>query len=180
MNLVIDKILNLEPISLSHADELYRLTDDNRKFLGKWLPWVKHTNSVKDTKEFIKECQKKSKKKEGFNYVILYRNKVTGTISLVEISRFRNQAEIGYWLAEEFNGKGIMTRSCRAIVNHCFKDLNLSRVIIRCDKRNKESRKIPEKLGFYNQGILKRDGFYEDVYVDHVQYLMRRKDWSEV
>ncbi|MBK6772109.1 MAG: hypothetical protein IPG78_08290 [Ignavibacteria bacterium] len=46
MNIIIDKNLKLELISLSHVDELYRLTDDNRKFLNKWLPWVKQTNNV--------------------------------------------------------------------------------------------------------------------------------------
>lgn len=177
MILVIDKYLKLELINLSHAEELYRLTDNNRKFLDKWLPWVKHTNSDKDTKEFIKGCLKKHIKGEGFNFVILYKNKIAGNVSLVEISKFRNQAEIGYWLAEKYSGKGLMTRSCKALVDLCFDELKLNRVIIKCETRNKASQRIPERLGFYKQGVLKRDGFNNDKYVDHVQYSMFKREW---
>ena len=172
-----DKNLKLELISLSHADELYRLTDDNRIFLIKWLPWVKHTNSVKDTKDFIKGRLKNHIKKESLNFIIIYKNKIAGNISLVEISKFRNLAEIGYWLAEEYNGKGLMTRSCKALVDHCFYELKLNRLIIKCETRNKASQRIPERLGFYKQGVLKRDGFYNDKYVDHVQFSMYKLEW---
>lgn len=177
MNIIIDKNLKLELISLSHADELYRLTDDNRKFLNKWLPWVKHTNSVKDTREYIKKCLIHQKKKDGLNFIILYKNKIAGNIGIVEISKFRNQGEIGYWLAEEYNRKGLMTRSCKALIDYSFDELKLNRVIIKCETRNKASQRIPERLGFYKQGVLKRDGFYNDKYVDHVQFSMYKREW---
>ncbi len=74
MKLVIDKNLKLELLSFSHASELFRLTDDNRKFLNKWLPWVKHTNSVKDTKEFIRRMRlpKHNIKGEGLNFACYF------------------------------------------------------------------------------------------------------------
>ncbi len=179
MNLVIDKNLKLELIKLYHADELFRLTDENRKFLDKWLPWVKHTNSVKDTKQFITGCLEKHKNREGFNFSILYKNKIAGHISIVEISKFRNQAEIGYWLAEKYNRKGLMTKSCKALVDHCFEELKLNRIIIKCETRNKASQRIPVRLGFFKQGVLRQDGFYKNKYADHVQYSMFKREWMK-
>lgn len=177
MNIIIDKRLNLVQIKLSYAKELFNLTEENRVYLDKWLPWVKHTNSVKDTREYIKKCLIHQKKKDGLNFIILYKNKIAGNIGIVEISKFRNQGEIGYWLAEELNGKGLMTKSCKELVDHSFNELKLNRIIIKCETRNKASQRIPERLGFYKQGVLKRDGFYNDKYVDHVQFSMYKREW---
>ena len=179
MKLKADKSINLELINQSHAEDLYKLTDCNRKFLRKWLPWVDHTKTVDDTKNFIKRTQKKTDGNEGLQFAIKYKGKIAGMIGLVEISKVRNKTEIGYWLAEEYNGKGIMTKACKTLVDYCFNKLNLKHVIIGCDIKNKSSRRIPERLGFFKQGILKRDGYHEGIFADHVIYSMRKMEWNE-
>ncbi|MBK6772111.1 MAG: GNAT family N-acetyltransferase [Ignavibacteria bacterium] len=70
-----------------------------------------------------------------------------------------------------------MTKSCKSLIDHCFKELNLNRVIIKCETRNKASQRIPERLGFCKQGVIKRDSFYNDKYDDHVQYSMFKGEW---
>ncbi|HMS65929.1 MAG TPA: GNAT family protein [Ignavibacteria bacterium] len=179
MNKIIDKKLKLVSLKESHAKDLYNLTDTNRDYLNKWLPWVKLTNSVSDTKKFIRSSMRKSKAKKGFDCLIYYDNKIAGTIGLVEICTVRSNAEIGYWLAENFTGKGIMTKCCEVLTDHCFQKLKLNRVVIKCEVKNKASRSIPERLKFFNQGILKCDGFYNDKYVDHVQYSMFKREWGK-
>ncbi len=179
MDKIINRKLKLVSIRKSHANELFDLTNRNRVFLDKWLPWVKHTNNVSDTMEFIRTSLKKEKAKKGFNSLIYYENELAGIIGLVEICTVRSNTEIGYWLGEEYNGKGIMTKCCGALTDYCFKELNLNRVLILCEKGNKASRKIPERLGFFKQGILKRNGFYNNKYADHVQYSMFKREWKK-
>lgn len=179
MRLRVDKNTNLELINLSHANELFKLTDANRRFLKKWLPWVDHTNTVDDTKNFISRTRKNTDGNNGLQFAIKYKGKIAGMIGLVEISRVRSKTEIGYWLAEEYNGKGIMTKACKTLVDYCFKNLKLRHVIIGCDVKNKPSRRIPERLGFFKQGILKRDGFAGGKFADHAIYSMRKMEWDE-
>lgn len=179
MNTIIDKKLKLVPVSVSDAKELFDLTEENRAYLDKWLPWVNLTKSVSDSKDFIRRSIRKSKAKNGFDCFIIYNNKIAGVIGLVEICKARNVTEIGYWLGEKYTGKGIMTKSCKALTDHCFKELKLNRVIIKCEISNKASQHIPERLGFFKQGILKRDAFYKDKYADSVQYSMFKREWMK-
>ncbi|MEO8210989.1 MAG: GNAT family protein, partial [bacterium] len=177
MIILINKNLNLELLKGSHSKELFELTDYNRTFLKKWLSWVDFTITEKDTLNFIERSKKKFDANNGMEFIIKYNGKIVGEIGLVEIGKFERRTEIGYWLAENYNGKGIMTKSCRALAEYCFNTLNLTRIIIRCDVKNNPSRGVPERLGFFKQGILKRDGFENGVYVNHVQYSIRKKEW---
>ena len=170
--------LRLEFLQESYAEEIFQLTDVNRKYLRKWLPWVDKTLTVNDTLNFIKLSVNKHNSGESFNCAVFYKSKIAGVMGLTEISKFENSTEIGYWLGKEFTGKGIMTKACKRLCDYCFDDLKLNRIKIRCEKGNKASRGVPERLGFFKQGILKRDGFRNGKYVDHVQYVMYKREWK--
>lgn len=89
------------------------------------------------------------------------------------------KTSIGYWLGAEFEGRGIMVRSCRALIDYLFKELKLNRVEIRTAPGNKKSQAIPKKLGFTEEGTIRE---YEKLYtqfVDHVVYSMLAKDWDK-
>jgi ribosomal-protein-serine acetyltransferase len=82
-------------------------------------------------------------------------------------------------LGAEFEGKGIMVRSCRALTDRLFKDLKMNRVEIRVAPGNKKSRAIPEKLGFTEEGVLRE---FEKLYfefVDNAVYSMLAKEWGK-
>jgi ribosomal-protein-serine acetyltransferase len=57
-------------------------------------------------------------------------------------------AEIGYWLAEKAQGRGIVSRAVRVLVRFSFVELGVDAVLIRCARDNVKSRAIPERLGF--------------------------------
>lgn len=170
--------LRMEFLEESFAEEIFRLTDKNRKYLKKWLPWVEKTVKAEDTLIFIKNSVDNHVKGSSFNCAVFYKNKIAGVIGLTEISKFSNGTEIGYWLGKEFTGKGIMTKACKTLTEYCFDVLKLSRINIRCEKNNKASRRIPERLGYFKQGILKKDGYLNGKYVDHVQYVMYKREWK--
>jgi ribosomal-protein-serine acetyltransferase len=57
---------SLELLDVRHVDELFRLTDTNRKHLRAWLPWVDSSRSAEDTKAFIRQTQKQLAGDNGF------------------------------------------------------------------------------------------------------------------
>jgi ribosomal-protein-serine acetyltransferase len=71
-----------------------------------------------------------------------------------------------------------MTKSCRAVINYIFNELELNRVEIRAAVLNKKSRAIPERLGFTQEGIIRSAEWLYDHFVDHVVYGMLRDEWS--
>jgi ribosomal-protein-serine acetyltransferase len=152
-----DEDICLKPVNSGDAEALFRLIDRDRAYLREWLPWVDHSRSVQDTLKFIELSQEKFERKEAFSVCITHQNKIAGIIGFHYFDWSNRSTSIGYWLAQDFQGKGITTRSCALLVNYAFVELGLNRVEIRCAVKNKKSRAIPEKLNFRNEGTV-RDG----------------------
>lgn len=77
----------------------------------------------------------------------------------------------------EFRGKGIVTRAARALIDYTFDELELNRAEIHCAEGNRKSRAIAQRLGFRQEGILRRSGLLYDRYVDMVIYGMLKEEW---
>ena len=86
--------------------------------------------------------------------------------------------EVGYWLGEEHQGKGLVTAACRALVDHAFGELGLNRVVISCATENKRSCAIPERLGFRREGVQRQAEWLYDHFVDHVVYAIVASEWQ--
>lgn len=57
-------------------------------------------------------------------------------------------AELGYWIAEEYQGKGYATEVSQILIRRAFEDLNIERIYASYKKENAASRRVLEKLGF--------------------------------
>src|SRR5208337_3096322 len=151
--------IELRLLEEEHAQETFNLTDANRQHLRKWLPWVDQTRSVTDTAAFIVSCSRRFSENGGFQVVIWFKDHLCGMIGHHEIDRPNRSTSMGYWLDASHQGKGIMTASCRVMINHAFRDLDLHRVVIRCATENRRSRAIPERLGFELEGVARQSEF---------------------
>ncbi|WP_042221635.1 GNAT family N-acetyltransferase [Oceanobacillus manasiensis] len=163
----------LEP---RHAEDIFMLTDKSRSYLRQWLPWVDFTKEVSNSEEHIEGALKQFGDNNGFQAGIWYRGKLTGVIGLHGINWANKSTSIGYWLGEEFEGKGLMTSACKAVINYCFNELKLKRIEIRAATENHKSQAIPERLGFQKEGCLRSAEFLYDRYVDHYVYGLIKED----
>jgi ribosomal-protein-serine acetyltransferase len=175
---IVDKEIHLKLLEVKHSDELFLLTDRDRSHLREWLPWVDGTKVPENTKGFIKATLKAFSENNGFNAGIYYNGEIVGCIGLHGIDWNNKKTSIGYWLASNYQGKGIMTKSCKAIVNHVFYEIGLNRVEIRAADSNRRSRAIPERLGFTQEGIIRSAEWLYDHFVNHVVYGMLKADWK--
>jgi len=97
-----------------------------------------------------------------------------------DIDLMNNKAEIGYWLGYSYVGKGIMTRSCEALIRYAFDDLELNKLWIRCAVENARSCNIPKQLGFSFEGIERQGGLMHGKYMDLKVYSLLRKEWKKM
>lgn len=86
---------------------------------------------------------------------------------------------IGYWLGEKYQGKGIMTKACKALIQYCFEELNLERIEIRVATENIKSQAIPERLGFQKEGCLRNAEVLYDQYIDLYVYGLLKKEFNK-
>lgn len=168
-------------VSLSvpkYADELFKLTDKNREYLRQWLPWIDYNQKSGDTKDFIKMQLSKFHKEEALNATIFYKNSIAGVVGFNVIDQRNGIGYVGYWLGEEYTGKGIMTLAVKDLIKLGFEFYDIKKADIRCATVNKKSIAIPERLGFQKEGVIRKaEKVYENQY-DHVVYGMLKSEFQ--
>jgi ribosomal-protein-serine acetyltransferase len=170
----------LRLVEEADAEKLFDLIDRNRQHLRRWLPWLDGNMSIDDTRTFIRHSQEQYSSKKGFQSTIWSENEIAGIIGYHPIDWQNRSVMIGYWLGEQFQGKGIMTAACRALVNHAFHEFKLHRVEIKCATGNTKSCAIPERLLFTKEGIIKDGEWLYDHFVDLVLYRMLDHEWKNL
>jgi len=176
---IIESDIELKLFGIEHADELFNQIDSNRLYLRKWLPWVDTHSNVEETKEFIKSSRQQFVSNTGMQAGIWYKNELGGIISFHNMNWTNKNTSMGYWLVEKYQGRGIITKVCKTLINYAFGDLGLNRVEIKCAETNQKSRAIPERLGFKQEGIIREAEWLNDHYVNHVIYSMLSKEWLQ-
>jgi ribosomal-protein-serine acetyltransferase len=161
-----------------HAEELFALVDQNRAYLREWLPWLDQNQSVEATLLFIRSTLQQLAANEGFTAGIFQEGRLAGVIGYHRLNWASRIATIGYWLAAEHQGRGLMTLATRALVDHAFRALQMNRVEIRAAPGNTKSRAIPERLGFVQEGTLRQAERLYERYVDLVVYSMLEREWA--
>ena len=177
-SLCIDNDVVLKILEPEDADLLFALIDSNRFFLRQWLPWVDTNTTPENSKLFIQSTKEQQELNLGFQCGIWFRGVLAGIIGFFRIDWMNRSVEIGYWLGENFQGHGIMTKACHAFVDYAFYKYQLNRVQIRCATGNKKSSAIIERLGFIKEGTTRQAEFLYDRYVDLFVYGMTAGEWT--
>ena len=178
MAIPVNDTTSLEFLEEVHAVSLFNLINDNRNYLGEWLPWVDNMQSVENAKNYIAHCIRQATEKTDFAYAIIYEKKMVGRIGMHHINPQNKIGEIGYWLAGGLQGKGIVTKCCSALIHYGFNDLGLNRIEIKCATGNDKSRAIAEKLQFKQEGILRQAELLNGEFIDLYLYAMLKEEWK--
>ncbi|MRG87240.1 GNAT family N-acetyltransferase [Salinibacillus xinjiangensis] len=174
----VDDDIQLKLLEKRDAATLFKVVDHSRSYLREWLPWVDSSTTPEDYHPIIEMWLNQFAKNDGFQVAILYRQEIVGMIGYHGINWASKQTSIGYWLAKGYQGKGIITKATKALVEHAFQELELNRVEIRCGVDNTKSRAIPERLGFQQEGIVRDGEFLYDHFHDVVIYSALARDWK--
>jgi ribosomal-protein-serine acetyltransferase len=169
----------LDLLDEAQAEELFALVDANRAYLREWLPWLDQNTAVDHTRAFIRATRKQHEERNGLTCGIRLRGTLVGVIGLHAIDWPNRKTSIGYWLAQSHQGRGIVTRACRALLSYVFDELGLNCVEIGCAPGNAKSRAIPERLGFTREGVLRQREWLYDHFVDHVVYGLLAEEWRQ-
>lgn len=159
--------LFLKPITLDHAPAIFGIIDSQRQYLREWLPFIDYSKTVADTEKFIRSIPPDH---DNETFVIAYDNTIVGIIGFRDTEMNNKRTEIGYWLSQDAQGKGIVSRCLLALLAYAFADRGMNRVMIRAAVENQKSRNIPERLGFFYEGIQREgellvDGIFHDLAV---------------
>jgi ribosomal-protein-serine acetyltransferase len=162
----------------SDAAELFALVDANRAHLGPWMPWLTPYRGQEQALEFIRSTRRQLAENRGYQTAIVAGERIVGIVGFHGVDWANRSTSIGYWLAADQEGRGTMTKAVRALVDHAFDGWALARVEIRAAVENARSRAVAERLGFREEGTLRRAERVGDRWLDHVIYAMLAEDWA--
>jgi len=175
--LKVDSNIELKKIELSDSFDIFETIDNEREYLGKWLPFVALTKELKDTEKFVKSVLSIPNDNLEYTFTIRYQNEFAGMIAFKDTDKLNKKTEIGYWISEKFQKKGIVTKSVEKLCDFAFNQKQWNRVQIKCAIDNKKSINIPRRLGFKYEGI-ERQGelLSENQFTDLVIYSKFKND----
>ena len=174
----IDDELQLALIMPHYAEALYALVDQNRDYLREWLPWLDATTKQKDVEDFIKSAVTQMADGRGLTCLIVFQDNIVGVVSYNSIDASTQTGSIGYWLDQDHNGQGLMTRCVEKLIEIGFDELALRKLEIRCAVGNTKSRSIPERLGLKQEGVIRNSENLYGRYIDHAVYGVIVDEWK--
>jgi ribosomal-protein-serine acetyltransferase len=158
------------------AQVLMDLVVANHERLAPWMPWATRDRTVEQQRAWIEGCLRSETDLEG-NGIWLADGPLAGGIGM-RIDTLSNESEIGYWLDEAAEGRGLVTRACRRFIDHAFGELGLHRVVIKAAVANERSRAVAVRLGFTEEGILREaESSATGEYHDLVVYGLLDREW---
>lgn len=174
----VDEDCDLRALTERDAPALFHLSDKNRAHLRQWLGWVDANQTVEGEIAFIRSLEAEYDVNGRVTYGIYYKGQIAGTIGFNTIDWVNRKAEIGYWLGADFQGHGLITRSCKVLIDHAFHDLHLNKIEIRCATGNTRSCAVPQRLGFTHEGVSRQAEWLYDHFVDLNLFGMLATEWQ--
>ncbi len=160
-----------------HAEALFSAIDKNRTYLNQFLPWVAYTKVLSDTVSYLIQATENCNQGTELTYNIYRKDALVGRIGLHQIDHVNNNASVGYWLAEDQQGQGIISKACSMLLKIGFEDFGFHRIEILTATDNLKSSAIALRLGFTHEGVLRQLEKHKDTYLDLNIYSLLKHEW---
>ncbi|MGG3521270.1 GNAT family protein [Bacillus pseudomycoides] len=150
VNLVLRKIEEV------HLQELYSIYDNDKVF--EYCGIIPKHN-LQTVRKMIGHFDRDYHKKSRIKWGIFQKNqsdKLVGIIESMDFNQKVNMVSIGYFLVEDYWGKGIATESVRMVVKFLFEEVNVNRIQAEVMPVNEVSKKVLLKNGFIKEGVLRQ------------------------
>lgn len=181
-SILIDDDLLLRSYKYEDAAELFRCIDDSRMHLRRYLNWVDATTRIEHSQHFIQDAltQQQAGTSMALGIFLQSDRSLIGGIGMHAWDHDLNRAQVGYWISQKFQGKGLMYRSSQRFLDFLFQKVCLNKVEMHILPDNYRSLALAERLGAVVEGrirqSLKIGGRLEDLVITGIL----RNEWLAV
>ena len=131
-----------------HTAAIFAAVDRSRDHLRPWFPWVDLTVTVADVEARYSVAAAQHARGELYEFVIISHAGVIGKIDLHAVRRADGFALLGYWLAVDAEGRGIMRAAIAHVLSVAFNALGMRRLELRTAVDNHRSLALARRAGF--------------------------------
>jgi len=174
----VDEDVTIREWEVADARVLFDLIDTNREHLRRWHNWVDDTRTADDTRAYLERHASPESLARTIGGIVESGGTAVGVLNLFRLDSPNREAEFGYWLAEDAQGKGIITRGCRALIDIAFRERGVHRIVIRTAHYNVRSRAVAERLGFTLEGRQRERLLMRGAFQDAAVYSLLEHEWA--
>ena len=168
-------LVQIRPWQLSDAADLARAVS-NPKILQNLRDGLPYPYTEEDGREFISAILSAGEN-DTFAFAVTVDGRAAGSIGAFRQSNIHSRtAELGYYLAEEYWGQGIMTQVVRLLCDYVFSHTDILRIFAEPFAHNAASRRVLEKAGFTLEGILRHNAVKDGRVLDMAMYSRLKDD----
>lgn len=173
--------LKLRPQRASDAEAFFPYTRDPD--LTKFVSWNAHKD-LEETREWLAAGAAMVEAGTDMIWAIEHEDAPIGCVGLHGIRwgaralRY-DRAELGYWIAKPFWGKGLMTEAATVATRWGFETLGLHKVNVMCFEDNVASKRVIEKVGYRFVGRLEEDVWRDGKWYAHLRFELTASEWAD-
>lgn len=150
---------------------------DNLKIAQNLRDVFPHPYRLEDAAEFIESCMSGDESQQLCRAIVVDGH-AAGSIGVFRGSDvYRRSAELGYWLAEEYWGRGIVTGAVRQLCREAFERWDIVRIFAEPFAENLGSRRVLEKAGFVLEGVMRQGVVKCEQLGDYCMYALTKADF---
>ena len=174
IELKVDNFISLKEISLEQVEPIFNTINNERNYLREWLPFVDETIEIAYTKTFVENVT--SSNSNDIIFTIYFDSNFVGLVGLKDVDLGNRKSELGYWLSEAYQHKGIITNSCQTLIKYAFNELDLNRIQVKVATENFKSQRVIERLGFNKEGIEREGELHKRGFLDLIVYSLLKRE----
>ena len=150
----------------------------NKHILDNLRDGLPYPYTEEDAKDYI-QAMLTADPNDNFAFAITFGDKAIGSIGVFRQGNIHRQTgELGYYIAEEYWGKGYGTSAVRQICEYIFANTDILRIYAEPFAYNKGSRRVLEKAGFHYEGTLQSNAIKNGTVLDMAMYALVRTNES--
>ncbi len=152
----------------------------NDRAIAEFLDQIPSPYTEDDAREYVAACREGWAEGTLTNFAIAETGsgRAVGSVGVRWLEPDQGVVEVGYWVSPDARGRGLSTRAVRLVSRWLIVDHGVERVQLRADEENVASRRVAEKAGFTQEGVLRSSRYNPRLgrRVDFVMYSLLRDE----
>lgn len=177
--------VRLRPLRISDASTWHEIRKRNQAWLGPWDATVPSEGAAAgevpaNFSVMVRRLRQEARAGRVLPWVVEFQGRMVGQVTMGGITYGSlRSAYIGYWIDQQYAGRGITSMAVAMATDYAFRHLRLHRLELNIRPENAASRAVADKLGYREEGFRERYLHIDGDWRDHVTYILLAGDLSD-
>lgn len=168
----------LRPLEPWQAAEFLDHMDRAREYVDPWVPWAGRSTDLDSARTVLQQYADRAAADTGRIYGIWLDDVLVGGVLFVSFDARSGVCEVGCWLERSAEGRGLVTRAVRQMVDWAFRERGMHRVEWVNAAHNVRSANVAQRLGMHLDGVLREAFPYRGARHDNQVWSVLAHEWS--